>query len=117
MITAAKIPFQTIDWTTMEKTIHPGLSCSASWQTLQWTGLRVRIVEYSAGYLADHWFTKGHIVHCLSGEFVSELQTGESFMLKPGMTYIVSDELSSHRSHSATGVKLLIIDGAFLKQP
>jgi hypothetical protein len=117
MITAANIPFQTIDWNTIEKTMHPGLSGLASWQTPQWPGLRVRIVEYSPGYLADHWCTRGHIVHCLSGEFVSELQTGESFRLRSGMTYIVSDELSSHRSHSDTGVKLLIIDGAFLKQP
>ena|SRR5450432_2535786 len=117
MTTAAIIPFQTIDWTTLEKTIHSGISGSASWQTLQWPGLRMRIVEYSPGYLADHWCTKGHIVHCLSGEFVSELLTGESFTLRSGMTYIVSDELSSHRSHSASGVKLLIIDGTFLKQP
>jgi hypothetical protein len=80
-------------------------------------GLRVRIVEYSAGYLADHWCTKGHIVHCLSGEFVSELQTGDSFILSTGMTYIVSDDLSTHRSHTATGVKLLIIDGEFLQVP
>jgi hypothetical protein len=117
MTTAAIIPFQTIDWTTIEKTIHPGTTGSSSWQTLQWPGLRMRIVEYSPGYLADHWCTKGHIVFCLNGEFVSELQTGESFTLRSGMTYIVSDELSSHRSHSTSGVKLLIIDGAFLRQP
>ena len=115
MTEAANIPFQTIDWNTIEKTIHPGVTGSASWQTLQWPGLRLRIVEYSAGYLADHWCTKGHIVHCLSGEFVSELQTGDSFSLSAGMTYIVSDEMSTHRSHTTNGVKLLIIDGAFLK--
>lgn len=115
MTAEANIPFQTIDWNTIEKTIHPGQTGSASWQTLQWPDLRLRIVEYSAGYLADHWCTKGHIVHCLSGEFVSELQNGDSFKLESGMSYIVSDELSSHRSHTATGVKLLIIDGAFLK--
>jgi len=77
--------------------------------------LRIRMVEYSPGYLADHWCKKGHIVHCLEGEFISELETGEEFKLTKGMTYIVSDELSSHRSISKTGVKLLIIDGDFLK--
>ena len=108
------IPFKTIDWETIEKTNHPGTTGNAYWQTLQWPGLRVRIVEYSAGYLADHWCTKGHIVHCLEGEFTSELIGGTNFELKKGMTYVVSDEMSSHRSISSNGVKLLIIDGSFL---
>ena len=77
--------------------------------------MRLRIVEYSAGYLADHWCKKGHIVYCLEGSFVSELQNGESFSLPNGMTYVVSDDLSLHRSLSKDGVKLLIIDGVFLK--
>ncbi|HMD14563.1 MAG TPA: DHCW motif cupin fold protein, partial [Bacteroidota bacterium] len=64
---------------------------------------------------ADHWCRKGHIVHCLEGEFVSELESGREFSLKKGMTYIVSDNLSSHRSISKNGVTLLIIDGDFLK--
>jgi hypothetical protein len=109
------IPFQTIDWASIEKTEHPGETGTSFWQTLQYDGLRVRIVEYTKGYLADHWCQKGHIVHCLEGEFVSELQNGEAFVLTKGMTYIVSDELSSHRSISSEGVKLLIIDGDFLK--
>jgi hypothetical protein len=109
------IPFQTIDWTNVPKTAHKGEKGIAYWQTLQYEGLRVRIVEYSAGYVADHWCEKGHIVHCLEGDFVSELQAGEAFKLTKGMTYIVSDELSSHRSISENGVKLMIIDGDFLK--
>jgi hypothetical protein len=117
MTEATPIPFQTINWNSIEKIFHPGLTGSASWQTLQWPNLRMRIVEYSAGYLSDHWCTKGHIVHCLNGEFVSEMQNGDSFTLTTGMTYIVSDELSIHRSRTATGVKLLIIDGEFLHLP
>lgn len=109
------VPFQTILWGEIEKTEHPGETGVAHWQTRQFDGLRVRLVEYSPGYLADHWCTKGHIVHCLEGEFESELQTGEVFRLTRGMTYVVSDELSTHRSVSRTGVKLLIIDGDFLK--
>jgi quercetin dioxygenase-like cupin family protein len=82
---------------------------------LQFGGLRLRIVEYTNGYLADHWCKKGHIVYCLEGEFVSELSTGEKVKLAKGETYIVSDELSSHRSSSEKSVKLLIIDGDFLQ--
>jgi quercetin dioxygenase-like cupin family protein len=110
------IPFQTIDWSSIPKTEHTGEAGTAYWQTIHFSGLRLRLVEYSAGYIADHWCQKGHIVHCLEGEFVSELQDRESFTLTKGSTYIVSDELSSHRSVSKTGVKLLIIDGDFLKQ-
>lgn len=110
------IPFHSIDWSTVEKTTHPGETGTAYWQTKQYKGLRIRIVEYSAGYLADHWCSKGHIVHCLEGAFESELQTGELFTLTKGMTYVVSDDASSHRSVTKQGVKLLIIDGDFLKQ-
>jgi hypothetical protein len=78
-------------------------------------GLRIRIVAYSAGYLADHWCQKGHIVHCLEGQFISELEDGQMFELSAGMTYVVSDNLSSHRSISNHSVKLMIIDGDFLK--
>jgi len=109
------IPFQIFDWEQVTRTEHKGESGDAYWQTIQLNGLRVRIVEYSPGYLADHWCQKGHIVHCLEGEFLSELQNGESFTLKKGMTYVVSDDLSSHRSSTENGVKLLIIDGDFLK--
>lgn len=111
----SNIAFQTIDWSSISKTHHPGETGAASWQTVQFPGLRIRMVEYSAGYLADHWCQKGHIVHCLEGGFTSDLATGEAFTLTAGMTYVVSDELSSHRSVSEQGVKLLIIDGDFLR--
>jgi uncharacterized cupin superfamily protein len=109
------IPFQTIDWTKVPKTEHKGETGVAYWQTLQFEGLRVRIVEYSPGYIADHWCTKGHIVHCLEGQVVNEQKDGANATLTKGMSYVVSDELSSHRSVTENGVKLLIIDGDFLK--
>ncbi|MFN5208811.1 MAG: DHCW motif cupin fold protein [Bacteroidota bacterium] len=111
----SNIPFQTIDWSSIEKIAFKGELGEAFWQTIQFGGLRIRLVEYSNRYLADHWCQKGHIVHCLEGEFISELSTGEKIKLIKGDTYIVSDALSSHRSISENGVKLLIIDGDFLK--
>lgn len=109
------IPFQIIDWKNISKEEHMGETGTSFWQTLQYDGLRVRIVEYAAGYLADHWCKKGHIVHCLEGEAVNEQENGEVHLLKAGMSYIVSDDLSSHRSFAKDKVKLLIIDGDFLK--
>jgi quercetin dioxygenase-like cupin family protein len=109
------IPFQAIDWNNVSKEEHKGETGTSFWQILQFEGLRVRIVEYSADYLADHWCKKGHIVHCLEGEVLNEQENGEKHLLKTGMTYIVSDDLSSHRSVAKERVKLLIIDGDFLK--
>lgn len=110
-----KIPFTTVDWAAIEKAEHKGETGTSFWQTLQFGGLRIRIVEYTEGYLADHWCEKGHVVHCLEGEFITELRTGEKLSLSKGKSYIVSDERSSHRSFSKNGVKLLIVDGDFLK--
>jgi mannose-6-phosphate isomerase class I len=109
------IPFTLINWDFIEKASKHGETGFVLTQGLQLTGLQIRTVEYTAGYLADHWCQKGHIVHCLEGEFVTEHENGESCTLKKGMTYVVSDKLSSHRSKTENGVKLLIIDGDFLR--
>ena len=116
MIKTQNIPFQNIDWSNIPKVEYKGETGIATWQTQQFSGLRLRIVEYSTGYVADHWCQKGHIVHCLQGEVTNELEGKQSSILKEGMTYIVSDDLSSHRSVTKNGVKLLIIDGEFLKK-
>ena len=108
------IPFQTIDWSNVAITEHKGETGVAFWQTLNVDGIRLRLVEYSPNYLADHWCQKGHIVHCIEGEFISKLKNGDQFLMSKGMTYIVSDNLSSHRSSTHSAVKLLIIDGGFL---
>ena len=108
------IPFQTIDWSNIPKTEHKGETGFAYWQTVH-EGLRIRIVEYSKNYFADHWCEKGHIVYCLEGEVINELKDGTKSILTSGMSYVVSDELSSHRSITEHGVKLMIIDGDFLK--
>lgn len=109
------IPFQLIDWSNIEKTEHQGETGFATWQTVQFEGLRIRMVEYSKDYFADHWCEKGHIVYCVEGEVINELKDGTQSVLTPGMSYVVSDDLSSHRSITKNGVKLLIIDGDFLK--
>ncbi len=111
----SNIPFQTIDWNAIEKVEYKGETGVAIWQTIQINGLRIRFVEYSKEFLSDHWCQKGHIVHCLDGEFITELSSGEKIILTKGETYVVSEGLSSHRSISENGVKLLIVDGDFLK--
>ena len=115
-MTDKNIPFQAIDWDEIPRTEHKGETGIAYWQTAQYHGLRIRIVEYSKDYFADHWCEKGHIVQCLEGSFVTELKNGEKVTLTKGMTFVVSDGMSTHRSIAKNGVKLLIIDGNFLKK-
>lgn len=103
-------PFGIIDWLQVEATEHPGESGTAHWRTRQAGGIRVRMVEYTPGYLADHWCTKGHILLCLEGELLTELADGRTVTLKPGMSYQVADDVAPHRSSTAVGAKLFIVD-------
>jgi len=109
-----RIPYLAVDWNAVAGEEHKGTTGTSFWKTLQLPGLRIRIVEYSPGYLADHWCWKGHIVHCLEGEFVNEQESGERTVMLKGMTYVVSDGASSHRSRTEHGATLLIVDGDFL---
>lgn len=111
-----KIPFQTTDWKNVPTTRHPGETGFSHWQTKKHGDLRLRIVEYSPGYKADHWCELGHLLFCLEGELDTELQDGSTVHLTAGMSYEVSDGLSSHRSSTRSGAKLLIVDGGFLKK-
>jgi hypothetical protein len=104
------IPFGTTDWSRIEATEHKGEVGTAHWHTRQFGDIRVRMVVYSAGYLADHWCNKGHILLCTEGELDTELADGRKFTLKPGMSYQVADNEAPHRSSTAVGAKLFIVD-------
>lgn len=106
----AGVPFQVIDWQQAVRTDHPGETGSARWATREVGNVRVRLVDYSPGYLADHWCERGHVVHVLDGELVSELRDGRRFVLAAGQTYIVADGDGAHRSSTSTGARLLIVD-------
>ena len=104
------IPFQTCDWTTVAVTEHPGTTGKALWRTQLFADIRVRMVEYTAGYLADHWCEKGHVLLCLEGELHTELEDGRNFVLRAGMSYQVADGAEAHRSSTSNGAKLFIVD-------
>lgn len=102
--------FATTDWSLVERELHEGESGLAYWQVQSFGDIRVRMVEYTPGYLADHWCAKGHIILCLDGELHIELQDGRKFMLMPGMSYQVADDSEAHRSHTEVGARLFIVD-------
>jgi quercetin dioxygenase-like cupin family protein len=104
------IPFGTTDWGQIEPTTHAGDTGTALWRTQHFGEIRVRMVEYTPGYLADHWCKKGHILLCLEGEMDTELEDGRVFKLTPGISYQVADNAEAHRSSTTTGAKLFIVD-------
>ncbi|WP_050466212.1 DHCW motif cupin fold protein [Herbaspirillum chlorophenolicum] len=104
------LPFGTTDWSKIDATEHPGVTGKAFWRTCKFGDIRVRMVEYTPGYLADHWCVKGHVLLCLEGELHTELEDGRTFVLKPGMSYQVADNAEPHRSSTEVGAKLFIVD-------
>lgn len=104
------IPFGITEWSKITPTEHKGDTGVATWRTKHFDNLRVRIVEYSPGYLADHWCNKGHILLCLEGELHTELADGRKFVLTSGVSYQVADDAEPHRSYTRTGAKLFIVD-------
>jgi hypothetical protein len=105
------LPFTTTDWSAVPPTQHPGDSGVAIWRTLSFGDARVRMVEYTPGYVADHWCDRGHVLLVLEGELVTELKDGRRFVLGPGMSYQVSDfGDAAHRSSAPTGARLFIVD-------
>jgi hypothetical protein len=104
------IPFGVTDWSQVPRTEHRGERGTASWRTRQFGAIRVRVVQYSPGYAADHWCVKGHILFCVDGELETELQDGRRFVLRAGMSYQVADDAEAHRSVTKTGATLFIVD-------
>lgn len=104
------IPFGTTDWSKIDPTEHPGETGVAVWRTQMFDTIRVRMVEYSPGYLADHWCTKGHVLFCLEGKLDTELADGRKFTLNPGTSYQVADDAEPHRSSTGIGAKLFVVD-------
>ena len=106
----ADLPFGTVDWNEVERTAHAGETGVAQWRTRRFGDVRLRMLEYSAGYLADHWCTKGHFLFCLEGELETELADGRRFTLRPGMSYHVADGAEPHRSSTRGGATLYVVD-------
>lgn len=104
------LPFMTTRWDMVPETEHPGNPGTARWRTVQAGGVRVRRVDYSPGYAADHWCSRGHILFVLEGTLITELADGRVLTLTPGMSYQVGNDAEPHRSRTETGAKLFIVD-------
>jgi hypothetical protein len=104
------VSFCTTDWSTVATTEHPGEIGKATWRTVELGNIRVRMVEYSPGYLADHWCQRGHVVLVIEGELHTELKDGRRVTLMPGQSYQVADGAEAHRSAAPNGARIFIVD-------
>lgn len=104
------VPFMTTDWNQVPRTEHKGETGSAFWKTLEVGNVRVRMIEYTPGYLADHWCSRGHVLLVLEGQLETELKDGRKFVMGPGMSYQVATDAEPHRSSTKDGAKLFIVD-------
>ena len=104
------VAFSVTAWDRVAVTEHPGESGKALWRTVEAGNVRIRMVEYSAGYVADHWCDRGHVVLVLEGSMTTEIQGGATFALSAGQSYQVAEKREPHRSRSDTGAKLFIVD-------
>jgi len=104
------VAFCTTDWGTVPTTEHAGETGMAIWRTLETGNIRVRMVDYTPGYRADHWCSRGHVLLVLAGELVTELADGRRIVLPAGSSYQVAENAEPHRSETSTGAKLFIVD-------
>jgi len=104
------VPFSTVDWSRMPVSVHAGETGTALWRTIEVGNIRVRMVDYSPGYRADHWCSRGHVLLVLKGELTTELADGSIHVLKAGMSYHVAEDAAPHRSFTPTGATLFIVD-------
>ena len=105
------LPVGITDWSKLPASAHPGESGTAMMRVRQLGDIQLRLVVYSANYLADHWCHKGHIVFVVSGQLAVEHQHGPSYSLTPGISYHVADDDGPpHRVRSESGATIFIID-------
>ena len=106
----AEHSFSTTDWEAIPPTLHSGITGEARWRTQEIGDTRIRMVDYTPGYLADHWCSRGHLLLVLDGELHTELDDGRVIVLRAGQSYQVSSDMEAHRSSTPGGARLFIVD-------
>jgi quercetin dioxygenase-like cupin family protein len=105
------MPFTITDWSQLPATEDAGESGTATSRTFSVDGLRVRLIRFSPGYIADHWCDRGHIVYVVEGELAIELRDGPTHRLEAGMSFQVSDfGDSAHMLRTETGATVFVVD-------
>ncbi|XXX72022.1 DHCW motif cupin fold protein [Sorangium sp. So ce134] len=104
------VSFFTTEWGKVPPVEVPGETGMASWRTVEAGNLRVRMVEYTPGYRADHWCERGHVLLVLEGELVTSLRDGREIVLAPGSSFQVGEGAEPHLTSSPRGARVFIVD-------
>jgi quercetin dioxygenase-like cupin family protein len=105
------IPMAVTTWAALPASEHPGETGTSFWRTFEAGGLRVRMVDYSPGFKADHWCGRGHILIVLDGEISVRLKDGREHHLTAGMSFQAGDdETNPHLARSDRGARVFIVD-------
>ncbi len=104
------IPFSIVDWVLEETTEVAGETGYAEQRLVELGNLRLRQVVYAAGYRADHWCERGHVLYVLSGQMIVELKNGRHFPVHEGSSFQVADGAPAHLVCTANGCTVFIVD-------
>ncbi len=105
-----QVPFTVVEWEKEPVIEVPGKSGTAQMRTVMNDTLCIRMIDFTAGYSADHWCVKGHIAFVVAGALKIVLEDGRSFDLRAGSSFHVGDEAGRHRVSSDAGAKVFIVD-------
>ena len=99
------------DWSSLVSESVEGLSGNSRSKSIKYGNIRMRTMEYSPGFEADHWCPRGHIIFVLEGEITIKLKDETEQKISKGMSFICGDnETNPHMVYSKKGAFVIIID-------
>ena len=105
------VPFSVTEWEGVGQTEHKGIKGTSLWKTFEEGNIRARIVEYSPGFVSDHYCERGHVVLVLKGSLLLTMKKGDRFIIEEGCSFQLSDDASKpHSVSSEHGAKVFIVD-------
>jgi len=99
-----------INWEKIETVELKGETGTSFMRIYEEGNIRLRMIEYSADYYADHWCTRGHIIHVIEGELIYEQKNGKTFSLIPGNSFQVGDNKDEHLVRTINGARVFLVD-------
>lgn len=99
-----------IDWSSQPAREIHGTHGRALERTTSLGSIRVRLVEFSPGYEADHWCTRGHIAFVVEGTCTLRIDDGRAVTLSRGQSFTVGDEIDAHMLVTEHGAIVFLVD-------
>jgi hypothetical protein len=105
------VPFAVTDWSKITPIEHKGETGTSFWRVVESGNVRTRVVDFSAGFVSDHYCSRGHVVFVLEGDHIIKLKDGTQHILTAGMSFqTADDEINPHLAMSNKGGRVFIVD-------